>query len=336
MSKRNVFSVILFIFTFLWPLLSNNFDIEYDRLSQMNRCFEDRQIPCRWIPESVFGYGSPLFNYLPPLPYYLGELIYSITKNLNLSTSLMYLVPVLVTLLFFWTFIRLKQNVDVSNMLLFAISIFSLLTSNNLFSIIFLSGVLGWISFYYLKVKKRKILIYFLYSAITGVLLSSFYLLPAIFEINFIHSIKVNGETQDFLPIYSQELPKEDAKEKFQILTGDSDVFDFKQGSNNFSFKTNTKTHTIIRISQHYFPNWKILVDGKETNIEYKNNSLGLMTIILGEGEHIISGRLFDTPIRIISNVVTLTTVLFILILFLYQQSWVKRWLAYYKKGIGH
>ena len=333
---KSLFSIIiLFVITFLWPIFFSSYKVELERLGQMHRCFEDRQIPCRWTPVSEYGYGIPLFNYLPPTPFYFGELIYFMTGSLSLSTKAIYLMPFLISLLFIWTLIRLIKEVNMSSMLVLAVSVAILLSSNNLLSIIFLSVTITWIIFHYLK-KRDKIIVIFFYSIIIGILLSSFYLLPLIFERNLVHSIKVNGNSINYLPVSVSEVPKGYTEESFQILTGESEIFDFKQGSNYINFKTETRTHTIIRLSQPYFPNWKIFIDGKETNVEYKNNSLGLMTIILGKGDHVISGRFFDTPIRIISNVLTIATFLFILLLFLYQKKWVKRWISYYKKGIGH
>lgn len=337
MSKRYAFILIVFIITFLWPLFNNDFNAESERLNQMALCFKDWQIPCRWIPYSSLGYGSPLFNFLPPLPFYFGYLIFILTNNLDLSTSLMYAINFSVSLLLLWTFMSLTKNVNVSNMLLLGILLSLLLTSNNLLSMIFMMSLFFLLLFYYLNIRgSKKIFAYSSYSVLIGISLSSFYLIPSVLEKNLVNVVKINGKATEYLPTFAQEFPKERAQERFQLLTGESNIFDFKQGSNNFSFKTNTKTHTIIRISQHYFPSWKIFIDGKETNIEYKNNSLGLMTIILGEGEHTINGRLYDTPVRVISNVISLSTSFFILILFLYQQNWVKKWLDYYKKGIGH
>lgn len=325
MSKKLFVILIVFVLTFLWPLIQKDFNTESERLSQMNRCFEDKQIPCRWVPEGTYGYGSPLFNYLSPLPYYFGELIYFLSGNISLAVIFIYLVPFLSSLFFILVFTRFIQRINISNMLTFAISTTVLLLSHTILSIIFLSSITFWVIF---KKREKKFMLILFCSLMISLLLSSFYLLPAVFERNLIH--------KDFLPIYAAEIPKEAAKVRFEILTGDSQISDFKQGSNYFNFKTHTNTHTIIRLSQHYFPNWKILIDGKVAKVEYTNNSLGLMTIILGSGEHEIRGKFFDTPIRIISNVLTLTTIILILIVFLCQMSWVKRWLTYYKKGIGN
>lgn len=131
------------------------------------------------------------------------------------------------------------------------------------------------------------------------------------------------------------EKPQMVSDTKYQILTGDSDISNFQQGTNWLRFETNTKTHTIIRLSQVYFPNWKIFIDGKESKVEYKNNSLGLMTIILGEGNHTVEGKLFDTTIRTISNILTVISVVFTLLLLTIQLKGVRFWLNYYKKRVN-
>lgn len=139
----------------------------------------------------------------------------------------------------------------------------------------------------------------------------------------------------DFLPIYAKEPPAELAPARYQILTGDTQISDFKEGTNWLSFSSETKTHTIIRLSRYFFPNWKVFVDGKEIPVDYKNNSLGLTTFILGEGKHLIDVRLYDTPIRSLANVITLAGFAIIVILFLISFSKVRKWILYYQKGIS-
>ena len=43
-------------------------DLQMMRQLEMEKCFLDRQIPCRWIPDMGYGFGFPLFNFYPPLP----------------------------------------------------------------------------------------------------------------------------------------------------------------------------------------------------------------------------------------------------------------------------
>jgi len=49
-------------------------DLQPMRQMQLEKCFKDWQIPCRWVPDMGYEYGYPLFNYYPPFPYYLGEI----------------------------------------------------------------------------------------------------------------------------------------------------------------------------------------------------------------------------------------------------------------------
>jgi len=72
--------VLMALLTF-WRLLGPGYfsmhdDLQVSRLYQMDLCWRDGQIPCRWVPDMGFGYGYPLFNYYPPLPYYVGEIFH--------------------------------------------------------------------------------------------------------------------------------------------------------------------------------------------------------------------------------------------------------------------
>lgn len=182
--------------------------------------------------------------------------------------------------------------------------------------------------------EKATFLLLSLFSIILAFSLAAFYFLPAVLERNLIHIIPQVDRIY-YLPKSAKEIPQEDGDLRYKILTGDSQVLNFEQGTNWFRFKTITESHTIIRISQFYFPNWKISVDGKETKVEYLNNSFGLMTIILGKGEHIIEGKLNDTPIRAVSNIISLSSLILLILLFLAQSKKTKVGISYYKKRIG-
>jgi len=50
-------------------------DMQAFRLFELDKCFKDGQIPCRWVPDGGFGYGYPLMQFYPPMPYYPMELM---------------------------------------------------------------------------------------------------------------------------------------------------------------------------------------------------------------------------------------------------------------------
>jgi len=49
-------------------------DLQLIRQLDMEKCLKDGQLPCRWAPDFGYGYGLPLFNYYPPLPYIVGQI----------------------------------------------------------------------------------------------------------------------------------------------------------------------------------------------------------------------------------------------------------------------
>jgi hypothetical protein len=44
-------------------------DMQAMRLLELQKCFSDGQVPCRWVPDMGYGYGYPQFNYYGPTPY---------------------------------------------------------------------------------------------------------------------------------------------------------------------------------------------------------------------------------------------------------------------------
>lgn len=58
-------------------------DLQMMRQLELEKCFKDMQIPCRWVPDMGYGYGFPLFNYYPQLPYLFGEAFRLFTLPFN-------------------------------------------------------------------------------------------------------------------------------------------------------------------------------------------------------------------------------------------------------------
>lgn len=70
--------VVFFGILASFPLLGKGYfnmhdDLQMMRQLEMEKCFLDGQIPCRWVPDMGYGFGFPLFNFYPPLPYLVGQ-----------------------------------------------------------------------------------------------------------------------------------------------------------------------------------------------------------------------------------------------------------------------
>lgn len=76
-----IFLILLFIVPTFFRLIRPGFfpmqdDLQAFRIQQMDKCFDDMQIPCRWVPDAGYQYGYPQFIYYPPSVYYLGAILH--------------------------------------------------------------------------------------------------------------------------------------------------------------------------------------------------------------------------------------------------------------------
>jgi hypothetical protein len=81
----------------LWPVykqgyFSHHDDVQVVRIYEMHQCFIDHQFPCRWVPHLGLGYGQPLFNYYAPLPYYVGEVAYLLSRNFIFAAKTLFFI----------------------------------------------------------------------------------------------------------------------------------------------------------------------------------------------------------------------------------------------------
>jgi len=76
MKKTLLVVLLLSLPAFAWLIQPGYFpmhdDLQTTRLMEMEKCFRDGQIPCRWVLDLGYGFGYPLFNFYPPLPYLVG------------------------------------------------------------------------------------------------------------------------------------------------------------------------------------------------------------------------------------------------------------------------
>jgi len=77
MKKNLILLILLILPAFSWLFQKGYFsmhdDLQATRQLELDKCFSDGQIPCRWVPDMGYGFGYPLFNYYPPLPYLVGQ-----------------------------------------------------------------------------------------------------------------------------------------------------------------------------------------------------------------------------------------------------------------------
>lgn len=81
-------------------------DLQILRLKAMDDCVMDRQIPCRWIKDAGFGYGYPMFNYYPPLPYYVAEGLHLLGFDYFWSIKITFVLSFILSGLFMFALLK--------------------------------------------------------------------------------------------------------------------------------------------------------------------------------------------------------------------------------------
>jgi hypothetical protein len=80
MFRHSYFKLLLlliipaFIFLLKPGYYNMHDDMQMIRQLEMEKCLKDGQVPCRWSPDLGYGYGYPLFNFYPPMPYFVGQI----------------------------------------------------------------------------------------------------------------------------------------------------------------------------------------------------------------------------------------------------------------------
>lgn len=92
-----ILTILVLSLLVVWPLFlpgyfSHQDDLQVMRIFEMRKCFNDFQLPCRWVPDMGYGFGFPLFNYYSVLPYYIGALL-SFLVGFIAAAKILFFIP---------------------------------------------------------------------------------------------------------------------------------------------------------------------------------------------------------------------------------------------------
>ncbi len=121
--------------------------------------------------------------------------------------------------------------------------------------------------------------------------------------------------SSELMPLWVKEFPSSHPINKVETTQGNADIENVSYNSANIQFNAVTSSKSIIRINTIYFPGWNIFDNKTITPISYDNQK-GVMEISLAKGDHIVSAHLSETPLRFISDMISLVSfVIFCLVL---------------------
>lgn len=118
----------------------------------------------------------------------------------------------------------------------------------------------------------------------------------------------------DYLPAYAVLPPNKKAPGLPETLDGEVEFINYRKGSDYQKGEVNVRKKATIRLPFFDFPGMEVIVDGKRIvhwhdDCRGQEYCLGLVTFDVLEGKHKIEAKLKDTPVRLISNIITLTSI---------------------------
>jgi len=120
----------------------------------------------------------------------------------------------------------------------------------------------------------------------------------------------------DYLPVSASAPPESKASELPEVLEGEASLLSYTRGSNFQEGKVVSTGKSLLRIPIFDFPGMVASVDGYEVPVlndcRGQKNCLGLVTIEVPSGEHIVKVRLTDTLPRTLGNVISLVSLIFL------------------------
>lgn len=110
--------------------------------------------------------------------------------------------------------------------------------------------------------------------------------------------------------IWSAHMPGKYAEKQFEIIEGKGQILYPVKKQTHHTFTVNAQTP--IRIVDHtqYYPGWRVYADEQKIPVEFQDqNWRGLITFSLEPGTHEVVIDFGESPIRALSEIITVTTV---------------------------
>ncbi len=121
-------------------------------------------------------------------------------------------------------------------------------------------------------------------------------------------------DTGESAPIWSVRFMEHRAKAPFEVIDGNATIKVNKHGVARHDYTVTASKRTLFLENTLYFPGWQVLVDNKNTKIEFQNqNYRGLMTFYVEKGSHVVSVEYKDTRLRQIALFISISSAIFLL-----------------------
>ncbi len=124
-------------------------------------------------------------------------------------------------------------------------------------------------------------------------------------------------DTGESAPIWSVRFMEKPAKSNMEVISGRAKIIESMRNSTIHRYKIFSEEKSRIRVNTLYFPGWNVFIDNKKVDIndlEFQDPAnRGLMTFYLEKGKHDILVKFSETKFRMVANIISGLSLLFIL-----------------------
>lgn len=146
---------------------------------------------------------------------------------------------------------------------------------------------------------------------------ASFYFGPKVFfnkQDSFYSTNEDTTTVQDeYMPRWVKIKPDGRFRNKVQIIQGEGSLSNVFHNSKKIEFDALILEGAVVRLNTIYYPGWRVLVNGKETDVDFAND-LGVIEFFLAKGEHKVKVQFLETPFRMSADFVSLTSFILLII----------------------
>lgn len=119
LNRYWIFAILIISIPAVWALFVPGFygasdDIHIAWLYELHKTLMMGQVPPRFVPDLSFGFGYPLFNFVFPLPFYMGEIFHLLRFSFVDSIKAVFFISVPLSGIFMFMLLRQFTKIGLS------------------------------------------------------------------------------------------------------------------------------------------------------------------------------------------------------------------------------
>lgn len=123
-------------------------------------------------------------------------------------------------------------------------------------------------------------------------------------------------DTGESSPIWSVRFMEKRSTLSMEVIGGKAIVTPRARSFTKHTYSVVVSTPASLRENTVYFPGWRVLVDGVETDIQYQDtHNRGVITFSVPKGKHTILIEYKETKLRLLADVVSLISIVIIIVM---------------------